>query len=123
MKREDWTITETSARPMGNQDECFYCKTRIGKQHKEDCVIRSKTMVMNFTIRTVISVPEFWDDDQIEFHYNNGSWCADNLLRELQARSDDSRCMCGITEAKVIRDANSEDEEEYGMCFVSELES
>lgn len=95
----------------------------IGEQHKEECVIRSRTVVVDFIFRTVLSVPEFWDEEQIRFHYNDGSWCADNILSELADRSEKVGCNCSICEAKFIRDADENDEEEYSMTFIGKEES
>jgi hypothetical protein len=123
MIRSDWTVTESSARPAGSPDRCFYCGRLLGERHKEDCVIRSKTVVVDFTIRTVLEVPEHWDNEQIDFHYNDGTWCADNLLNELERRTENVRCLCDITEAKYIKEANRKDEEDYGVSFVNRCES
>jgi len=123
MIRNDWTVTESSTRPAGEPDRCFYCGRLLGEQHKDDCVIRSKTVVVNFTVRTVLSVPEHWDNEQVNFHYNDGTWCADNLISELSRRSEDVRCVCDITEAKSLGDAMQKDEEDYGLTFVKECES
>lgn len=123
MQREDWTVTESSTRPAGQPDRCFYCGRLIGEQHKEDCVIRSKTVVIDFTFRTVLSVPEYWDEEQIDFRYNESSWCADNILSELVARSEEMGCNCNICEAKFIRAASDKDEYKYGITFIRSEES
>ena len=124
MKRIDWTVGEYSVRPAGKPDECFYCNAKVGEQHKEDCVIRSRTVKVDFTIHMVMDVPECWDESNINFHYNDSSWCASNLLNELQRREENTgRCLCMITEAKYIGEATEEDEEEYGCCKVNDLES
>ena len=123
MKRTNWTVSEYSARPAGRSDQCFYCHSEIGAQHKEDCVIRERTVNVDFVVHTVISVPETWDEDQINWHYNEGTWCASNLLTILANRDDDDRCLCDITEAKYIGEATQEDEERFGICRVDELES
>ncbi|WP_099467829.1 hypothetical protein [Konateibacter massiliensis] len=123
MKKEKWLVTESSTRPAGKPDRCFYCGQLIGEQHKEDCVIRSKTVVVDFTFRTVLSVPECWDEEQICLHYNDGSWCADNILSELDGRSEKMGCNCDIYKAKFIRDADERDEEKYGVTYISEKES
>ncbi len=119
MKRKDWTVTESSTRPAGKPDRCFYCGELIGEQHSENCVIKSRTVIVDFTFRTVLSVPESWDEEQIRFHYNDGTWCADNILSELNERSSEMRCNCDICEAKYIREADENDEREYGLTFVS----
>ena len=103
---------ERPARPDGT---CFYCQVPIGELHKKDCVCRSKTCVVDFNIRMVVSVPEFWDAEQIDFHYNESSWCADSLLNLIEDRRKRARmCLCNITSAEFIREATEEDEEEFG---------
>ena len=123
MKRTDWTVGEYSVRPAGKQGECFYCKTKVGGQHKEDCVIRSRTVNLDVTIHMVMDVPEDWDEGQINFHYNDGSWCASNLLSYLNHRDGNVGCLCDITDIKYVGEATEEDEERYGCCRVNELES
>jgi len=124
MKRKDWTVTKEAARPAGLPDRCFYCDALIGEQHKSDCVMRCKTVVLDFTIRTVFSVPEDWDGDHITKVYSKGSWCADNLLGELISRNECvDGCLCDIVTVKYIRDATKRDEKEYGMTFIDKEES
>lgn len=123
MKRTNWTVGEHGVRPAGKPDECFYCHAKVGEQHKEDCVIRSRTVNVDFTIHMVMDVPEFWDEAQINYHYNDGSWCASNLLNRLAIREHSDRCLCNIANAKYVGEATEEDEERYGCCRVNELES
>lgn len=123
MERVDWTVGEYSVRPNGKLDECFYCNAKVGEQHKEDCVIRSRTVNIDFTIHMVVDVPESWDESQINCHYNYGSWCASNLLSMLDKREDTERCLCNIVDAKYMGEATEEDEERFGCCKVNELES
>lgn len=122
MKRNDWIVTEASARPTGKPDECFYCSQKIGEEHKKNCVIRKKTIVVDFTIRTVMDVPEDWDEEFINFRYNESSWCVDNILPIFEKKSEHS-CLCMNTEAKFVRDATEHDEEDWGITFVSDLVS
>lgn len=123
MKRNDWTVDKYSIRHTGTPNECFYCNAKVGEQHKEDCVIRSRTVNIDFTIHMVMDVPECWDENDINFHFNDGSWCASNLLSRLAIRENSDRCLCNITDAKYIGEATEEDEERYGCCRVNELES
>jgi hypothetical protein len=72
----------------------------------------------------VMDVPESWDEGSINFRFNESSWCASNLLDELQRREENTgMCLCMITDAKYIGEATEEDEERYGYCRVNELES
>jgi len=123
MKRDNWIVTNYSVRPAGKSDECFYCKKKLGEEHALDCVIRSRTVIVDFTIRMVTHEPENWDKEQIEFHYNEGSWCSDNFLDDLERRSKKMGCSCDITDAKFVREATEEDENNFGTVFVKEFES
>lgn len=90
-------------RPAGRNDTCFYCGSKIGEYHKGDCVVVTKKVKVRATIEYEIEVPHFWDNEQIEFHRNEGSWCSDNLINELQViekRNDD--CLCYYTEFEYI---------------------
>lgn len=100
---------ERPARPDGT---CFYCGQPVGRNHKPDCVVVSKTVTVRLTLELVIDVPRAWDGDMIEFARNESSWCKDNLLRDLGAWAsveNRDRCTCGIAEIKFLRDATAED--------------
>lgn len=63
-------------------------------------------MRQNKTIRITIDLPmdfpEDWDNEMIEFHLNESSYCCDNLINELQKYSEENGCICMITECEVI---------------------
>ena len=122
MTRKDWAVDEYSVRPAGKPDECYYCGVKIGEQHKPNCVIRKKTIVTRLTIDFVDSVPENWDKDVIDFHYNDSSWCASNILDKLEERNN-FRCLCDVASFEYLRDATEEDEENWGVVKVDKLES
>ena len=121
MTRKDWTVGKYGVRPAGKPDECFYCGAKVGEQHKPNCVIRKKTIVTRMTIDFVDSVPENWDKDVIDFHYNDSSWCASNILNRLEERSN-FHCLCDVASFEYLRDATEEDEENWGVVKVNELE-
>lgn len=121
MERENWPVGKHGVRPAGSPDHCFYCHTPVGEQHKSDCVIRSKTIVVETLVTHVITVPEHWDEDQVEWHYNN-SRCQDNTLQDLQALSERVGCLCSHIKTTVIRDATPEDEARDKL-FVADLPS
>lgn len=115
LKPHTFTVRPQDERPARRDGTCFYCGEPIGGTHKADCVIRTKTCVVNFTIQMVVPVPECWEKGIIEFHYNDGSWCADNLLTAIKNReANTGRCLCDITTASFVRDATEEDEKAFG---------
>lgn len=115
IKKHTFIVRPQDERPARPDGTCFYCREPIGELHKEDCVCRSKTCVVDFNIRMVVSVPELWDAEQINFHYNESSWCADSLLNLIEGRRKQvSACLCNITSAEFVRDATEEDEDIFG---------
>lgn len=85
---------------------CFYCRQPIGELHKRTCELVHKRVKVRCTIEYEVEVPSFWDQTQIEFHRNDGSWCADNLLRELEQVAEAGGCLCDITRFELLEDAN-----------------
>lgn len=115
MKRDSWTVGDHAVRPFGPPGRCFYCDVKVGQQHKPDCVIRSRTVVVQATVELTIDVPEGWTQDDVNFRYNESSWCANNLVEELQAmlkrkKKHDGRCMCSQVRVDYIREAVDADE-------------
>jgi hypothetical protein len=116
MKRiSPWTVEECGIRDAGSPDHCFYCNTPKGEIHEEECVIRSRTVVVRFSIDLVVDVPESWQASNIEFKYNEGTWCANNItemLTETVHRMDAAGigCLCDTLSAEFVREADSIDE-------------
>ena len=128
MKREDWPVGDYGVRPAGKQDECFYCHEKVGTQHKTDCVIRERTVVVEVRMHMVVTVPEFWTTEDIEFHRNESTWCANNLYSDVerlftQTEDPEKLCMCNyIGPVKYLREA-SEQEEKYQNLTVKDSKS
>lgn len=63
-------------------------------------------MRQNITIRITIDLPmDFpvsWDNDMIEWHLNEGTYCLDNLIDELSDYSEENGRICQIAKCKVI---------------------
>ena len=60
-----------------------------------------QTKTIQWTINLPMDFPSNWDDDMIEFHLNESSWCCSNLISELKKYDEKNGCICGICEAKV----------------------
>ena len=99
---------DTGERPAGKKGECFYCKCKIGSPHTHDCAIPKRTVVMKATISYVTEVPLGWNQEQIEFHRNESSWCSFNFIEELPD------CFCGNSKFEFIREATEEDHNNLG---------
>lgn len=113
MKKDNWEVKDYGIRPAGNPDECFYCGTKKGGTHKEDCVIRSRTIVMKMEVEMVLTAPEDWDEDMCNFHKNEGGWCATNIISELERMDNKMGCLCSVAEFEYLREATEEDEEKF----------
>jgi len=96
-------------RPAGRPTECFYCHGPLGADHAPDCVLRSRTIVATVTITFVAAIPERWTVEDFEFHRNESSYCASNVLEELD---NNDNCLCGATEFRYLREATTDDEQE-----------
>jgi len=57
-----------------------------------------KRVRLRLSMEYVVKVPESWDEERIEDHRNDGSWCADNLVDELVRVVEDCErrktCLC-----------------------------
>lgn len=56
---------------------------------------KRKTVIVRMTVEYPVDVPSDWEKYDIEFHRNEGSWCASNAIDELQELGD---CICSYTE-------------------------
>lgn len=111
------TAVDTRFPPHGcgkNKERCFYCKGILGKEHDADCVVRQRSVVLQVTLAYVVHVPQDWTKDQIEFHRNEGTWCTNNMIRELEraAEADKLKCLCMASEITFLREATADDEAE-----------
>ena len=97
---------DNGIRPNGQPDECFYCQQKVGQPHKIDCIILTRTVKVKYSFDIEIEVPYSWNAEDIEFHRNDGSWCANNALKELNkfAKKIDieGECFCNYFKAKVL---------------------
>lgn len=92
-------VTEKAMRPASTRRECFYCGAPIGKEHGEDCVLVKRRSRVRVTLEYDIVAPADWDEYAIEFHRNDGSWCANNMIGELIALeekldAEGGGCLC-----------------------------
>ena len=105
--------TEHGPRPLGKPNRCFYCGRPIGAMHKEPCVCRERTVMVKLTVEVCVKVPENWTTDQINFHYNESSWCASNIMDHLKKVP----CLCDIAEFEYVRESLRKDENTWSIKF------
>lgn len=102
----NYIVTERAKRPASDKDECFYCNQPIGSPHKFDCVLIHKKARVRMTVDYEVEVPNHWGRHDIEFHRNEGTWCADNALRELGDVARQVGCLCAVTTFEYLEDAS-----------------
>lgn len=143
----DLTVIERDhgIRPAGPKNACFYCKSKIGQKHSYTCAIVEQEVecVAMFekydeTVTFRATVPFFWKEDDIHYHFNESSWCSNNL--EGYVRDDEAaarvlasaydklvkpgHCLCDVTTVEFVkvvdkgpfipkRDPHDEEEEEH----------
>lgn len=115
-------------RPAGRPDECFYCRQKVGEPHGQKCVIVTKLVEMRVTAKLPdggehrglwqFREPHSWDVSMSEFHKNDSSWCAGNLLNQREAGSVTwegpapwdalaalgvDRCLCNVLSFEFVR--------------------
>ena len=116
-------VKASDERPARRDGTCFYCSQPLGSEHQAGCVILSRTVVVKFEIEAVVSVPRDWDQSMVEFKYNDGTWCANNLIDDLtnwRERADadpNAPCACGGQSATYLREAEKTDHEGLPTLF------
>jgi hypothetical protein len=101
-------VTKKAERPASiSHGICFYCGRPIGTEHLSGCVLIKKKVLVRTTITYEIEVPSEWTSEDIEFHRNEGSWCCNNMIGELEEIiKEDDICLCPITKSEYIRDTS-----------------
>lgn len=101
----EFIVTKAAMRPASSELKCFYCNQDIGEAHKLDCVLVNKKVRIKMTVEYTVDVPSSWDEDMVNFHRNESSWCADNALEELQEYLHaEDWCLCGAANFEFIED-------------------
>jgi len=95
-------VDDPGIRPASGPDLCHYCRARVGAEHMKDCVCVSKRVKVRYSFEIEISVPHSWGKEEVEFQRNEGTWCADNALAELESQTGSGKCLCGLFECEML---------------------
>lgn len=93
-----YIVTKEATRPNGNKTACFYCRQPIGTEHHATCVLIKKKVQVQVTFLREMEVPAHWEKDDMEYHWNDSSWCVNNLFRDIGEHIGGESCMCPFTE-------------------------
>lgn len=67
----------------------------------------TQTRTVKISINLPMKFPEDWDDNMINFHLNDSSWCWSNIIDELNEYAKSSGgCICGICSGEVEQNKN-----------------
>ena len=65
---------------------------------------KRKQVTIKLTLKYQYDVPADWGKKMIEFHLNESSSCADNVLQDIKAHIKKTRhCLCGNAKFRVVR--------------------
>lgn len=90
-------VTRSAMRPASYKEACFRCGQPVGSEHKPDCVMIRKKVLVRMTVEYEVSIPNHWTKEDFEFHRNEGTWCAGNVIEELHEFAGESECLCNCT--------------------------
>jgi hypothetical protein len=117
MKRQSWPVQESD---VNRNNVCTWCPATLWHEHTGECPSRQKTVVVEVTIQLIRTVPEAWGEDEINFHMNGSSWCAGNIIEDLEKNNQENSCLCPHFQGKYVRDASQEDEETFRVSIDNE---
>lgn len=90
-------------RPATGPDVYFYCRSKVGEEHKETCVCICRKATIQYTITMEEMVPAHWTEHDVEFNRNDGSGCSDGLITAMELfREKRGRCLCDCVEATCL---------------------
>ena len=101
-----FTVTPEAIRPAGAGDRCFYCAQPVGEVHLNSCVLVNKKVRVCLTIEYEVDVPSSWKKENVEFHRNDGAWCSDNLISELEGIIEKTGCLCSVAHFEYLEDTS-----------------
>ena len=99
-----WIVTKDNVAPAREDGTCFYCMQPIGQKHKQECVSVHKKVLIELKINLEMEWPAGWDKAQVEYRMNEHTYCMDNIIDQLQQKSQEDGCVCSIISAKYLND-------------------
>lgn len=101
-------VEEADVRPARPDGTSFYCHKAVGQLHSVECVRHRRKVRLRLTVEYEVDVPNSWSEEQINFHYQESSYCADNVSSDLEAYAhqlnQNKDCLCGRAKIEYVRD-------------------
>jgi hypothetical protein len=97
-----FVVTAKATRPHSVHGQCCYCHQPLDSYHKADCVLIKKKVRARMTFTYEVDVPGDWGKFEVEFHRNDGGWCADNAIKELQDLAHKEGCLCNSVQFECL---------------------
>lgn len=111
----EFKVTRKAMRPAApDSEQCFYCHQPVGGNHLHSCVLVRQHVEIRATFALTIDEPASWSEEEIELLRNEGSWCKDNLIREIEMASKADGCLCNCCTIRVAR--------KVGQLFLQETD-
>jgi hypothetical protein len=121
------TEDDTRSAGAGIPSKCFYCNGRRGGPHDPECVCLKKPIKIKVTLELIDVRPRSWSKHDIESHYNESSWCANNIVPVIQRHLDHDDdlnvnldCLCQRMTVEYLGDATVEEAEAANLTEETE---
>lgn len=80
----------------------------MGSTHEDDCVLVKKRIRIRVVIEYEVDEPASWGEKDVESYRNEGSWCANNLIGELEQLTEHAfGCLCNHAEFTYLGDVSA----------------
>lgn len=102
---DKFIVGPSAARPVGKLEVCFYCNQPIGGEHKPDCVCVVRKIRVRVSVEMDIWRPASWKEGDVGFDLEGSSWCATNIIDELQEYADSKEpgCLCSDFDFEILQ--------------------
>lgn len=75
----------------------------------------TQTRTVKISIDLPMDFPADWDDDMINFHLNDSSWCWSNIIDDIKEYAESSSgCICRICSGQVMSKEEQDAREKLG---------
>ena len=101
------TVTVDDTSPTA-PSRCVHCLRVLGSVHTAECVRVQREVTIHVTMTLPVRIPASWTPEDIEFYFNESSWCLDNMKDLLQAwwtqLDQRDECLCPHVTCTYLRE-------------------